>query len=100
MHIQATKPDTIGLALTTSPLGLASYILEKFSTWTKSDHSAAKSGGPFGLDDVLTNVMIYWINGNIISSQRYYKENIPNTELNQLDQFPIGNNNKHGSVHL
>ena len=66
------------------------HILEKFSTWTKSDHSAAKFGGPFGLDDVLTNVMIYWINGNIISSQRYYKENIPNTELNQLDQFPIG----------
>ena len=61
MHIQATKPDTVGLALTTSPLGLASYILEKFSTWTKHDHSAAKSA-PFSLDDVLTNIMIYWIN--------------------------------------
>ena len=32
-HIQATKPDTVGVGLNTSPLGLAAYIIEKFSTW-------------------------------------------------------------------
>jgi len=34
-HLQATKPDTVGVALNTSPLGLAAYIIEKFSTWYK-----------------------------------------------------------------
>jgi hypothetical protein len=33
-HIQATKPDTVGVGLNTSPLGLAVYIIEKFSTWS------------------------------------------------------------------
>ncbi|XP_008768102.1 epoxide hydrolase 1-like [Rattus norvegicus] len=38
LHIQATKPDTVGCALNDSPVGLAAYILEKFSTWTKSEY--------------------------------------------------------------
>ncbi|KAK6023462.1 hydrolase, alpha/beta domain protein, partial [Ostertagia ostertagi] len=71
MHIQATKPDTVGdsgmiplgndsevfhsnrtqrryynrTALNDSPIGLAAYILEKFSTWTNSDHRALADGG-------------------------------------------------------
>lgn len=28
----------------------------------------------FTLDELLTNVMIYWTNANIVSSQRLYKE--------------------------
>jgi len=38
MHIQATKPDTVGVGLNTSPLGLATYIIEKFSTWTNREY--------------------------------------------------------------
>ncbi|UYV61764.1 EPHX1 [Cordylochernes scorpioides] len=34
LHLQATKPDTVGVALGDSPAGLAAYLLEKFSTWT------------------------------------------------------------------
>ncbi len=94
LHIQATKPDTVGLALTLSPLGLASYILEKFSTWTmksglsKNDGSLTKK---FSLDDLLTNLMVYWISGNIISSQRYYKENFSSEMTMTLDRIPIEN---------
>lgn len=29
----------------------------------------------FSLDDLLTNVMIYWTSGSITSSMRFYKEN-------------------------
>merc|ERR1719414_524457 len=93
MHIQATKPDTVGLGLTTSPLALASYILEKFSTWTSKDGRQMEDGSllkQFSMDDLLNNVMIYWINGNIISSQRYYKENFANA-YGLLDGIPIEN---------
>ncbi|KAM6964936.1 epoxide hydrolase 1 [Aplochiton taeniatus] len=78
MHIQATKPDTAGRGLNDSPVGLAAYILEKFSTWTDHDFRNLDDGGltrKFSLDDLLTNVMIYWTSGCIISSMRFYKEN-------------------------
>ncbi|XP_073904955.1 epoxide hydrolase 1 isoform X2 [Castor canadensis] len=78
-HIQATKPDTVGCALNDSPVGLAAYILEKFSTWTNSEFRNLEDGGlerKFSLDDLLTNVMLYWTTGSIVSSQRYYKENM------------------------
>ncbi|XP_021467739.2 epoxide hydrolase 1 [Oncorhynchus mykiss] len=78
MHIQATKPDTVGRGLNDSPVGLAAYILEKFSTWTDHDFRNLDDGGltrKFSLDDLLTNVMIYWTSGCIISSMRFYKEN-------------------------
>lgn len=78
LHIQATKPDTVGVGLTNSPAGLAAYILEKFSTWTNKRNVEKYDGGlegsPYGKDKLLTNVMIYWINANIISAQRLYKE--------------------------
>ncbi|KAM3861293.1 epoxide hydrolase 1 [Diretmus argenteus] len=77
MHIQATKPDTVGRGLNDSPVGLAAYILEKFSTWTNHDFRNLDDGGltrNFSLGDLLTNVMIYWTSGCIISSMRFYKE--------------------------
>ncbi|XP_011359143.1 epoxide hydrolase 1 [Pteropus vampyrus] len=45
MHIQSTKPDTVGCALNDSPVGLAAYILEKFSTWTNSEFRDLEDGG-------------------------------------------------------
>ncbi|XP_072300286.1 epoxide hydrolase 1 [Eucyclogobius newberryi] len=78
LHIQATKPDTVGRALNDSPVGLAAYILEKFSTWTNKDFRNLQDGGltrKFSLDDLLTNVMIYWTSGCIVPSMRFYKEN-------------------------
>ncbi|KAJ1359106.1 hypothetical protein KIN20_017748 [Parelaphostrongylus tenuis] len=74
MHLQATKPDTVGTALNDSPIGLAAYILEKFSSWTNMENRALPDGGltkKFSRDELLTIVMIYWLNGNIVSSQRF-----------------------------
>lgn len=78
-HLQATKPDTIGAALVDSPVGLAAYILEKFSTATNAAYRDRDDGGlteKFTLDELLTNVMIYWTSGNVVSGLRFYKENI------------------------
>jgi len=79
MHIQSTKPDTVATALRDSPVGLAAYILEKFSTWTNREYRNLPDGGltkKFTMDELLTNIMIYWTSGNIASSQRFYKENM------------------------
>ncbi|XP_069464798.1 epoxide hydrolase 1 [Ambystoma mexicanum] len=86
MHIQATKPDTAGCGLNNSPVGLAAYILEKFSTWTDPEFRNLEDGGlerKYSLDDLLTNVMLYWVTGSIVSSMRFYKENLGSKMLNQ-----------------
>lgn len=77
MHIQATKPDTVGIALANSPAGLAAYILEKFSTWTMPDGPHYADGlltKKFNMDQLLTNVMVYYVTNTITSSVRFYKE--------------------------
>ncbi|XP_060100495.1 epoxide hydrolase 1-like [Heteronotia binoei] len=78
LHIQATKPDTAGCGLNNSPVGLAAYLLEKFSTWTDKSFLNLDNGGlerKYSLDELLTNVMIYWVSSSIVSSMRFYKEN-------------------------
>ncbi|XP_034040849.1 epoxide hydrolase 1 [Thalassophryne amazonica] len=87
-HIQATKPDTAGCGLNDSPVGLAAYILEKFSTWTDLKNRDLVNGGlerKFSLDELLTNVMIYWTTGSIVSSMRFYKENFKTNPDNRVD---------------
>ncbi|XP_058058591.1 juvenile hormone epoxide hydrolase 1-like [Anopheles bellator] len=77
MHLQATKPDTIGTVLVGNPVGLAAYILEKFSTWTNKEFRTLTDGGLekfFTLDALLDNVMIYYLTDSITTSQRLYAE--------------------------
>ena len=85
LHLQATKPDTVGVGLSSSPLGLAAYILEKFSTWTEAGWRELEDGGlgteaSYSRDRLLTNVMVYWLTNSITSSMRYYKENLSNLD--------------------
>jgi microsomal epoxide hydrolase len=69
--IQGTKPQTLGYGLTDSPAGLAAWIVEKFHTWGDCRGDIESR---FTKDELLTNVMIYWINGNIAASTRLYYE--------------------------
>ncbi len=69
---QATKPQTLGVALNDSPAGLLAWILEKFRSWSDCD------GHPeniFARDQLITNVMMYWATQTITSSARLYWEN-------------------------
>lgn len=65
-----------GVALNDSPAGLAAYILEKFSTWTDSNNKHLPDGGlsKYNIDELLDNVMIYWITGSMTTSMRLYAE--------------------------
>ena len=63
--IQGTKPQTLAFALNDSPAGLAAWITEKFYTWTDC-HGDIESR--VTKDDLLTNIMLYWITRTINSS--------------------------------
>jgi len=68
--IQGTRPQTIGYLLDDSPAGLAAWLIEKFHEWTDP------SDGRLALaeDQLLTNVMAYWVNRTGASSARLYWE--------------------------
>jgi pimeloyl-ACP methyl ester carboxylesterase len=70
-QIQGTKPQTLGLALNDSPAGLAGWIVEKFRTWSDCGGDVEKR---FSKDELLTNIMIYWVTQTINSSIRLYCE--------------------------
>ncbi len=67
--IQRTKPQTLGAMLDDSPVGLAAWIVEKFQRWSDSDGRVEKT---FTKDELLTNVMVYWVTQTGASSARSY----------------------------
>ena len=71
-RLQSTKPQTAAYALADSPAGLAAWIVEKMRGWCDWHGSVEQV---FSLDDILTNVSIYWFTGTIGSSMRFYREN-------------------------
>ncbi|TDB81616.1 MULTISPECIES: epoxide hydrolase family protein [unclassified Micromonospora] len=71
--IQSTRPQTLAYALTDSPVGQLAWIVEKFWEWTDSVKAPEDA---VDRDDLLTNVMIYWLTGTAGSSaQLYYESN-------------------------
>jgi pimeloyl-ACP methyl ester carboxylesterase len=70
-EIQSTKPQTLGHALSDSPVGLASWIVEKWYGWADHDGDVEKA---FTRDELLTNLMIYWVTNSGASSTRIYQE--------------------------
>jgi len=68
---QGTKPQTLGVALNDSPAGLLSWIVEKFRAWSDCD---GRPENAFTRDQLITNVMTYWVTQTITSSVRLYWE--------------------------
>ncbi len=90
--IQSTRPQTLAYGLTDSPVGQLAWIAEKFEEWT---------GTPVDRDQLLTNVMLYWLTGTAASSGRIYYERAhasywgsaeePSTAPTALAHFPQDN---------
>lgn len=70
--IQSTKPQSLSYGLNDSPAGLAGWIIEKFNAWSDNGGNIENS---FSKDELLTNIMIYWVTQTIDSSVKTYAEN-------------------------
>lgn len=71
--IQSTRPQTLANALHDSPVGQLAWILEKFRDWTDS---ADVPEDAVDRDQMLTNVMVYWLTGTAGSAARLYYESL------------------------
>ncbi|MFI0355303.1 epoxide hydrolase family protein [Actinomadura sp. 9N407] len=74
--IQSTRPQTLGVGLADSPAGQLAWIVEKFQEWTDPAHDLPEDA--VSLDQLLTNVSVYWFTGTATSSARLYKEEAAN----------------------
>ena len=68
---QSTRPQTVGYGLVDSPVAQCAWIMEKFWAWTDSN------GHPENVlsrDELLDNVMMYWLPAAGASAARLYWE--------------------------
>ena len=83
---QSTRPQTLGYGLADSPAGQMAWIIEKFWSWTDCD------GHPENVltrDELLDNVMMYWLTNSGASSGRIYWESFGKTNTNPIS-IPVG----------
>ncbi|KMS79328.1 MULTISPECIES: epoxide hydrolase family protein [unclassified Streptomyces] len=64
-------PQTIGYALTDSPVAMAAYYYDKFAEWTDSGGEPEKV---LTYDEMLDAISLYWLTGTATSSSRFYWE--------------------------
>ncbi|CAB3226260.1 unnamed protein product [Arctia plantaginis] len=65
LHMQSTKPDTLGIAMTDSPISLLTYYLMLHA---RGDISQ------FTNEELLDNLMFYWIKNRFTTAARLYAE--------------------------
>ena len=70
--IQATRPQTLAFGLHDSPAAQLAWIAEKFKEWT--DPARELPEDAVDIDQMLTDISIYWFTGTAASSARLYKE--------------------------
>src|SRR5262249_1090540 len=73
--------------LTDSPVGLPAWILDRFHFWTDAEIEER-----FTKDELLTNIMIYWVTGSMASSVRSYWLEMQSPSLTTKDyvSVPVG----------
>ncbi len=83
---QSTRPQTLGYGLVDSPAGQAAWIYEKLWAW--SDNQGAPED-VFTLDEMLDNIMLYWLPAAAASAARLYWEGARLRASSRLD-LPVG----------
>lgn len=84
--IQATRPQTIGYGLTDSPVGQMAWIIEKFHGWSDCNGHPENS---YSKDQLLDNVMLYWLTASAASSARLYWHSFLNQDFQPI-HIPAG----------
>jgi pimeloyl-ACP methyl ester carboxylesterase len=88
LKLQSNRPQTIAYSLNDSPVGQLAWIFENFKEWT--DGTAELPEDAVDLDQLLTNVSIYWFAGTGASAARFLYETGHSTEWGAPGTAPQG----------
>lgn len=87
--VQTTRPRSLAAALNDSPVGLASWICDRFHSWTDAPGALDQV---ISKEDLLTNIMLYWVTETIGSSMFQYYAEARSPSLTPADRVavPVG----------
>ncbi|SHG95081.1 Epoxide hydrolase N terminus [Chryseolinea serpens] len=74
LEIQSTRPQTVAYALSDSPVAQLAWMVEKYKEWTDEDKALPEEA--MNIDQMLTNVSLYWFNKIGASSAEMLYENM------------------------
>ena len=85
--VQMTTPRSLASALADSPVGLASWIVDRFHSWVDGDLDAV-----IGRQDLLTDITLYWVTQTIGASILNYYAEARSPSLTTRDRVtvPVG----------
>lgn len=82
---QGTRPQTLGYCLADSPVGQAAWIVEKFWSWMDcGDETGKHPENILSKDELLDNVMMYWLTNAGASSGRLYWESFRHVNMDPI----------------
>ena len=88
--IQSTRPQTLAYGLADSPVGQMAWIVEKFYSWTDCERDGiSHPENVMSRDELLDNVMLYWLNNTAGSSARLYWESFGKAGFDPIN-IPVG----------
>lgn len=88
LRLQTTRPQTIGYALTDSPVAQLAWIIEKFQAWTHP--TAELPEDAVDLDQLLANVSLYWFTRSGASAAHSLYESMAAQEWSEPGPAPVG----------
>jgi pimeloyl-ACP methyl ester carboxylesterase len=88
LKLQSNRPQTIAYSLTDSPVGQLAWIVDNFREWT--DGTAELPEDAVDLDQLLTNVSVYWFTGTGASAANFLYETGHSTEWGAPGTAPQG----------
>ncbi|MEZ5572403.1 MAG: epoxide hydrolase [Halioglobus sp.] len=87
---QSTYPQTLGYGLADSPVGQMAWVVEKFYMWTDCEVDGSRHPeNVLTKDELLDNVMMYWLNNAAASSARLYWESFNQVNMDPIN-IPVG----------
>ncbi len=85
-RLQGTRPQTIGYSLSDSPVGQAAWIYEKLAQWSDPNDGPEHE---LTRDEILDNIMLYWLSNTGASSARLYFESFATDFSTQKLDIPV-----------
>jgi pimeloyl-ACP methyl ester carboxylesterase len=86
-RLQTSKPQTLAHSLNDSPVGLAAWIVEKFRAWSDSNGDVESR---FSKDELITNLMVYWVTRTAPASVRMYYDFVREPLVPGRVERPVG----------
>lgn len=85
--VQSTRPQTLAYGLTDSPVGQLAWIVDLCKEWTDSTDVPEDA---IDRDQMLTNVMLYWLTETARSSADLYKQDAEDWGETEIFDLPMG----------